>query len=318
MSKTDGTGTIHMRDYYCPACENRCTNIGTSAVVSPWVLELAGVLKKITPKYVICEKCGSGWFTNTYTEEILNALYKEYRGEHYFLIRNSWESTYTKELNEGLNNGQSWLDGRRFQIERSIKQAGYDPQKMESVLDFGGGHGGVMPKFPHRYLMEANESVKPEPGITLIRKWDEAKLLDLDLVMCCGVLEHLNEPMSVVRKILELNAEVYLFEVPTGTPVKRAGLVRFSLILKLLASNKSIWRSIQKIERRTKLKWRKFFPLRCSEHLQFFTLVGLFELLSRCGLEVLELTETTPNDSLTDSAGLGFQVGLIAVCRKKF
>jgi hypothetical protein len=187
---------------------------------------------------------------------------------------------------------------------------------MNSVLDFGGGHGGVMPKFPKRYLLEANESVELEQGVIHVRNWDEAKSLTLDLVMCCGVLEHLNDPDELVKTILELNSNIYLFEVPTGTPKHRRGIASFSWFLKLIASRKIIWSLIQKEERRAKPKWRKYFPLRCSEHLQFFSAVGLASLLSRCGLEVIEMSQTSPNESLVNSQNLGFEVGLIAVCRK--
>ena len=141
----------------------------------------------------------------------MNSLYKAYRGNEYFEVRNSWEPSYTAELNLGLNHGEEWLSSRRTQIEKSIVDAGYDPRAMSSVLDFGGGHGGVMPKFPNRYLLEANESVQLESGVTHIRNWEDAKSLSLDLVMCCGVLEHLNNPSELVATILELKSDLYLF-----------------------------------------------------------------------------------------------------------
>ena len=304
------------RSIHCPACGNKNLETGTAAVVSPWVLELSKIKSIPNPRYKICARCNSSWFNKSYSQTVLDSLYSAYRGKEYFRIRNSWEPTYTEKLNSGLNGGEEWLNGRRRQILESLESAGADPTNMKSVLDFGGGHGGVMPRFPKRYLLEANESVVPEHGIELIHEWEDAKSLSLDLVMCCGVLEHLNDPQALVRTMLELDAEIYLFEVPTGIPVNRKGLSTNRLLLQILASNRFIWRTIQKIERRLGRSWLGYFPLRCSEHLQFFSHAGLSRLLDSCGLEVLEIKETYPNKSLTDKENLGFEIGLVAICRK--
>jgi len=305
------------RSTNCPACGKHNLERGSAAIVSPWVVELAGEKKILAPKYKFCEYCESSWFDRGYAGKVLDSLYKSYRGDEYFRIRNSWEPTYTKNLNSGLNSGIEWLEGRRIQIINSLEAAGADTSKMKSVLDFGGGHGGVMPKFSKRYLLEANESVTPEHGVELVRLWEDAKQLSLDLVMCCGVLEHLNDPPALVKTILELESKIYLFEVPTGIPVKRRGPSASLLFLKILASNRSLWRLIQKLERRMGRTWRDYFPLRCSEHLQFFSKTGLVQLLENCGLEVLGVRETEPNKSLKDKENLGFESGLIALCQKR-
>ncbi len=304
------------RNECCPACNAQHHGKSSAAIVSPWVLELAGKVGQVCPKYRVCASCNSAWFDISYTTEILESLYKGYRGLEYFTIRNSWEPTYTKELNSNLNHGEKWLEGRTRQILNALEVAGFDPSKMESVLDFGGGHGGVMPKFSSRYLLEANEAVVPEPGVQLIRTIDDAKSLDIDLVMCCGVLEHLNNPTELVKTIMELKSKTYIFEVPTGTPLIRSGAASSTTMLKLVASNRHLWQMVQRAERRVGRKWRKWFPLRCSEHLQFFSSEGLRILLENCGLEVLSISETKPNEALSDEKNLGFEVGLIAVCQK--
>ena len=316
MTVLENPGLEDPRLNSCPACGQRSYKLGSWAVISPWVLELSGEAKSITTEYRVCSFCKSSWFNHSFSPKILDSLYRSYRGEEYFRIRNSWEPTYTKQLNSELNSGVEWLDGRRAQITKSLESAGLKPTEMESVLDFGGGHGGVMPKFPKRYLLEANESADPEIGVQLIRQWEEAQKLSLNLVMCCGVLEHLNQPASVVTTILELESDIYLFEVPAGIPATRKGLSANRLFLKVLSSNKFLWREIQKLERRLSRAWRIYFPLRCSEHLQFFSREGLSQLLENCGLEVLVIQETNPNQALTDEKNLGFETGLIAVCRK--
>jgi hypothetical protein len=316
MSTEISLTKLSPRDKSCPACNNEGEEFASKSVISPWVLELAQISNPIFPEYKTCSVCGSAWFSVTYSKEILDGLYKGYRGSEYFRIRNSWEPTYTRELNSSLNNGEKWLDGRRRQITKALEESGLRPDLMQSVLDFGGGHGGVMPKFPNRYLLEANEAVIPEPGVELVRSLDSANHIPLDLVMCCGVLEHLNNPTELVTTVMNLKSDTFLFEVPTGTPMHRVGLSRRSTFLMLVASKKIFWRNIQKIERLSGRKWRKYFPLRCSEHLQFFSSQGLKVLLERSGLEVLLLKETRPNESLANEKNLGFEVGLIAVCKK--
>ncbi len=300
----------------CPACGKISIVKGSVSIVSPWVLELSEIQVQKCPQYKICEFCQSGWFNEDYSHRIMDSLYKAYRGKKYFEIRNSWEPTYTDNLNSNLNNGKEWLAGRRLQIIKSLEIAGLKPAEMESVLDFGGGHGGVMPEFPKRYLLEANEAVIPEIGVTLIKSLDDASEISLNLVMCCGVLEHLNDPQALIENITQLNSEIFLFEVPTGIPIRRVGLSASKKFLQLVASRKKLWSAIQIIERRVGRKWRKYFPLRCSEHLQFFSDLGLQKLLERSGLEVLGISETKPNASLADEKNLGFEAGLIAICRK--
>lgn len=306
------------RSSNCPACGMQNLEFGSAAIVSPWVVELSRETKIVAPKYKFCSYCGSSWFDRGYSDQVLSSLYKSYRGDDYFRIRNGWEPTYTKALNSDLNNGRDWLQGRQLQITQSLLEAGVDSSNMISVLDFGGGHGGVMPRFPNRYLLEANESVIPDPGVKLVRVWAEAKLLSLDLVMCCGVLEHLNDPRSLVKTIIELDSSIYLFEVPMGIPARRKGPSANQQFLKILASNRHLWRLVQIFERRLGRTWRDFFPLRCSEHLQFFSKRGLVRLLEDCGLEVLVVKETEPNESLVNRENLGFESGLMAVCRKSF
>ena len=305
-----------IREYFCPACGTQNLEKGSASVISPWVRDLANMKQLGPPAYKVCPSCGTGWFGITYSEEILGALYSAYRGETYFRVRNSWEPSYTSALNEGLNLGEDWLDGRRAQIIDSLTNAGCRPNEMSSVLDFGGGHGGVMPRFKHRYLLEANQTVVPEAGIVKLQKLENAKKIDLDLVMCCGVLEHVNNPSELIQSILELKARVFLFEVPAGIPSPRTGIASHPDLLKFISSKRYIWRGIQILERRISARWRQYFPLRCSEHLQFFTKSGLESLLETQGLEILEISETSPNKALNDAKNLGFQKGLIAICRK--
>lgn len=301
---------------FCPACGTTAQSKNSNAVISPWVLELAGLHIPELTQYSICKSCGSGWFTKRYSIEVLDALYSAYRGDKYFKIRNSWEPSYSEALNNGLNHGQKWLESRRTQIEDSLSAAGVQVKNLKSVLDFGGGHGGVMPLLERRYLLEANEKTEHEEDIVLVKSIREAKNLELDLVMCCGVLEHVNDPANLISEILEINARYYLFEVPTGTPQFRRGIGNSKKFTTLVSSKKSLWRILQMLERKVSKKMRTLFPLRCSEHLQFFSTDGLKSLLEGQNLQILEIGVTSPNTNLDGSFALGFEQGLIAICQR--
>jgi hypothetical protein len=302
--------------FQCPACNDKRNTMVSAAVISPWVLELAQKSSPSTTSFQQCPNCFSSWFSVFYDDSILRALYSDYRGLLYFSVRNSWEPTYTENLNKGLDSSEEWMRTRKLQILESLSKAGIRTDVMTSVLDFGGGHGGIIPDFSERYLLEANENIAPPKGITHIKSLDEVIGKELDLVMCCGVLEHVNSPFNLVKEIFSVKSNYYLFEIPTGNPSVRTGLANYEAVLRYVARNKAIWRTIQILERKVHRKFRKFFPLRCSEHIQFISKEGLRMLLERAGFEVLALEETNPNTNLTDGQNLGFDTGLLAICKR--
>ena len=300
----------------CPACSETRTTISGVAAISPWVLELAHKSGPSTTTFRECPRCFSSWFSILYEDSILRGLYSEYRGANYFKVRNAWEPTYTKKLNKGLDSSASWMTTRKQQIMDSLNKFGVQTESMTSVLDFGGGHGGIIPDFAERYLLEANEKIDPPEGIKHIKSLSEIKGKELDLVMCCGVLEHVNSPYDLAREIYSVKSNYYLFEIPTGNPIARIGLFNYEFVLKYVAGNKKIWRTIQFLERKISLRFRRLFPLRCSEHIQFIRKEGLNLLLERAGFKVLVLEETNPNKNLSDSKNLGFNLGLLAICSR--
>jgi hypothetical protein len=307
---------LNQARYRCPACDGNGKNLGCSAAISPWVLDLAQKTEPRTTSFLECTQCLSSWFDISYDDSILTALYREYRGSNYFQIRNSWEPTYTERLNEGLDSGEDWIKARKDQISESLTNAGIQIELMTSVLDFGGGHGGIIPDFAERYLLEANENIDPPQGVKILKSLDEIKGKELDLVMCCGVLEHVNSPLDLAREIFSVESKYYLFEIPTGNPIVRVGPMKYRNVLGFIARRKRIWRIIQILERKSNLRFRKFFPLRCSEHVQFISKEGLKLLLERAGFSVLALESTNPNKNLSDSKNLGFADGLLAICHR--
>ena len=149
----------------------------------------------------------------------------------------------------------------------------------------------------------------------MIEQWDEVSKLKPDLIMCCGVLEHVNDPRSLVKLIKTSGSRYYYFEVPAGTPVRRIGIFSNARILNFAVSSKPIWRALQVLERNPFSKHlRKFFPFRVSEHLQFFSEDGMRKLISNSGLKVLNVTTQSHSAGLAGSRNLAFgtTIGVVA------
>lgn len=117
-----------------------------------------------------------------------------------------------------------------------------------SIVDFGGGRGGNIPDLGpgvRRYVLDAVRETAP--GVTKIEALEDQA--PYDLVMCTHVLEHLPEPASMVdefRKVLAPDGLIYI-EVP--------------------------YDFYQFIFRRSGL----------DEHINFFTLTSLLNLLATAG-----------------------------------
>jgi hypothetical protein len=307
----------------CPACGTNDTNGVCLAIISPWVRELTGVEERST-LYSLCDGCCTGYVALTYSENELSLLYGSYRGSRYQKVRQSWEPSYTMGLNESLDYGQGSLQHRREQLTKIVESAvvGFS-SNAEVVMDIGGGHGGVIPEWPNlktKIVMDVS-STSPAEGIERITSWGELKQKNVNFIMVCGILEHLNNPLEflieLVRNVRENNSTfvssiptLLYFEVPAGIPKIRSR--KFQLFALALAKFRHTWRFVSEPRAR---KWTKQSPLRIAEHLQFFSKDGLVTLIERANLHVLHFEEYEATHGITDSKGLKFENALTLVAR---
>ena len=299
----------------CPACESSKTIEFCSAVVSPWVLQLARERQPSGLKIRECVDCTTVFSDSGYTPKIMEALYKKYRGEEYQDIRQGWEPGYTRELNSALNGSSEWMERRQQDILNSIAEAGISSTEIKTCVDYGGGHGGVMPNFPERFVFEENSQVHATEIVKVLPDWNQVRGLKPDLVMCCGVLEHVNNPKELIKQIKTAGAKYYYFEVPAGRPARRVGISSSNVALKLMANSKVIWRMIQRLERNFgDKKLRRYFPFRISEHLQFFSEIGIQHLLNNSGLIVMHISTQNHSAGLAGSKNMAFgsTIGVVA------
>jgi hypothetical protein len=304
----------------CPVCEGSKKSRLNFALIAPWIRELTGTPKLFSSLY-ICSNCSLGWSDICYTSSELNSLYSNYREENYFYIRNKWESSYSRELNGGLNFDTTFHQTRKDFMTSLLDQEvpGFTSQS-KVIVDIGGGHGAVMPDWEsisHKFLVEVSTAI-PTTSIHKISSISEIpESLSPDLVMACGLLEHLNHPKAFVQGLmLEINSLkpthdiLFYFEVPNGLPKKRSSLLfLFAAFFSLFSFS---WRFIDKLEF---FKTSRFFPIRIAEHIQFFNELSLKILIEKSGLDVLAIKEYQSTVNLPGKKGLRFQEGIAAVAR---
>jgi SAM-dependent methyltransferase len=204
----------------CPVCDTRSwkvigsrtyrrdQDVSTSAYVRQRLAVLFEVwfpeMRDVTLSSVLCQQCGFVCYTPRPEDGDIARKYS-------YLAEN--RSTQ-HEISEDLASDEQ----RSVDLYARIEP--YLPTKKASILDFGGGKGRLMHAFlthGHRcYLIDyPSETLR---GIQYLgSRLDEIPPgLKFDLIICSHVLEHLADPLTVVRALrdyLEPNGVAYI-EVP--------------------------------------------------------------------------------------------------------
>ncbi len=289
-------------------------NLARRAVISPWVRERAGVRPRST-RLAECVGCGTAAFAYRFDDAELTRLYAGYRGSEYFAQRSSWEPSYTSELNGDLGGGDDVVASRRAALDDILKKnARPGEPNVACAIDVGGDRGQFIPlSIPRRYVVEVSGH-PPHRGVVALSSVADPQAADTDLVMMCGILEHLPDPAAFVTETLSGVAwgrqRLLYVEVPAGVPSRSAhGVQRAAFPIGFVASHaRAAWRSIDRnaaAARRDGRSWR-LMPLRMSEHLNFFTPGGLTALVKRLCGRVILCDEYDVASRLTESGRLGF------------
>jgi Methyltransferase domain len=308
----------------CPSCGlEDSRKQATFGIINPWVLEIGGVsTSDLFHKYSICTRCKCGWFQLAYPKILIDNLYAKYRGSNYFQVRNSWDKSYSITLNNGLKNDKIWMQSRQRSVETFLQASGINPNKIQSCVDIGGGEGGVIPDLPNaaKFILETNTEILLQDGVEKIETYEELKVVNPDLIMCCGLLEHLNSPKEFLEFISSIvkDETYFYFEVPVGVPSERQiSKIKMS-ITKALSRSRRFWSLAIILEKQiSKLTRRNMLPLRISEHLNFFSEESLLEILHRGGYEVLNLNKFAINSLLPGGKSLSFTASWQIVAKKQ-
>ncbi len=235
-----------------------------------------------TVEMQICLDCSFVQVKHAFSDEALRHHYADYRSPAYNEERTRYEPTYAalskqvgigqKEIEARFADLTAWLEGK---IERDGDF---------SMLDYGGSDGRFLPQLDCRKYVFEISSVPPLPGV--VRIDNEANLGTYSYVQISHVLEHVSEPLALVKHISNyVKPSGYLYiEVPQDRPDDEIAELK---------------------------KGRSRLGLFIHEHINLFCPSSVTALVHAAGLDPVRV-ETTPID-------WGWATGTVvrALCRKR-
>ena len=266
----------------CIICES--TNVKTlKAVISDFLLERIWENKRDKHTTIIhCQNCGFSFWKLRPTEEEMEKLYAGYRNEYYQKQRQKYESWYSKEINDFNGNDEAYRVNQNH-MDRVFSENAIEPSAIHSVLDYGGDTGLNIPRGLQnatKYVFDIS-GVRPAKGVIGIDSFDELMQKRFDFVMCQSVLEHVTNPIHIVRNISTLAANgIVLLEVPYDSPfvkIKR-NYLQF-LFDKRFTMKQLFERALLMLKN----------PYRMHEHINFFTPKALEYMMEKEGWEVMDV-----------------------------
>ena len=174
-------------------------------------------------QFIECDDCGFMYFHPQPTDGDLAKLYAGYRSTEYEQQRRKHEPGYSNAV---LYHDYIF---RHLRIYETLKNH-IDSKAVTSVLDYGGGDGSIIPpvyNHSERYVYDIS-GTPPVDGVKPFGLEDPRKF---DLILCCHVLEHVNNPHQIISNIarhMNGNSILYL-EVPTEHTAIISALKFFSM-----------------------------------------------------------------------------------------
>lgn len=207
----------------CICCQSQAVRT-SPAILSPFVAKriFGWSPVEITPEWgfrdipngmtqticatVACEGCGAIFLDMRFDHEELGALYSDYRGPEYTSLREHFEPGYAQH-NKTLLEKPTYIPFVEQLLSRYVN---LNP----IVLDWGGDVGLNTP-FAAVASRHDVYDISGKETIGRARCVDYASISkDYDLIVCCQVLEHVADPVSLVREMTE-------FMSPTTIPLCR-------------------------------------------------------------------------------------------------
>jgi hypothetical protein len=205
-------------------------------------------------KSLFCLSCGFLFLDLRFSNDELEKLYEDYRGEDYNSLRELYEPGYTAR-NNSLNSGIEYIP----EIENFLSPLVTKPIRL---LDWGGDTGKNTPFKDQSVVFDiydiSNKACLPEANIV---SKTEALNKKYNLIICSNVLEHVPYPSELlfdIKEAMDADSILYL-EVPLEDLVRNE---KNNLHLK-------------------KRHWH--------EHINFYSEPSLRSLISNCGLIVLDM-----------------------------
>lgn len=223
-----------------------------------------------------CQHCGALFMDYRFSDAEMASLYADYRGADYTQLRLHYEPSYAG-YSDSYGSRARYIDDVESFLRPHLPAA-------PVILDWGGDSGINTPMRESAagvYVHDISECAL----VAGVQRADLEAPQAYDLVVCSQVLEHVAWPRQIVQQLVALmrpQTLLYL-EVPYE------GLVRSAPALRSLHAAKHHW----------------------HEHINFFSVEALHELVDQAGLDVVAFQEA--------DIALGWRNSCILsmICRRK-
>lgn len=203
----------------CPLCSQSAKTI-SYGVVAPWIGNLINDEKVTQTKLMYCQACNFKFFSYRYSSAEMLKIYSGYRGESYFRQRHKYEPWYTRHINDFFKVEKNILQ-RKERIYRNLEDNNVSIDSLKTILDYGGDEGQFFPDHldkTSKFLLDVS-SVGTNDEFTRITSVKDLPK-KIDLVMCCMVLEHVENPLNLLSELkssLNVKGATIYVEVPNDT-----------------------------------------------------------------------------------------------------
>ncbi len=147
----------------------------------------------------LCLTCSFLQTKEPFAEEAINRLYRDYRSPSYNRERIEYEPTYAaiaEHVGQDDTELQTRVDAATAFLHKHVSAGpGF------AILDYGGADGKFLPRIEaERFVFEISD-IEPIPGVTRIHS--EADMGTYSLVQLAHVIEHVAQPLELVRHVAE-------------------------------------------------------------------------------------------------------------------
>lgn len=282
-----------------------------AAIVAPFIAARVFQSRSSVCRLAGCKRCGFAFFEDRFDDTEMTALYAGYRDSDYVKTRHYWEPWYSAKFNSECGGEREMVERRRVYAD-TIQECA-PGEIIDTVLDYGGDRGQMMLGGPGRkhHVFDIS-GVEAEPGVVRIMGKSSLGVATFDLVLLCEVLEHVSDPMQVLRDVqqhVRLGGLLYV-TVPNREFSSRdipAGPL-YSAYLRLILKNRWATMLADFWSTGFRILFRRIPPFgfaKLHEHVSFFNSASLTELLRRAELTILSCRPYQRGR------------GLVALCRRK-
>ncbi len=297
---------------FCPIC-GAPGIIQAHGRIAPFILQLQGDPKNAQHDTTLCrcDRCDFVYFSHRFDDDTLAAMYSGYRNERYLSIRRRWEPWYSRDVNAAMEPGSEAVAGR-VGFVTNIVGSYIQIDTLRNIVDYGGDEGQFFPAgfSGPKYVIDVS-------GKDLVDGVQAASSLDElperpHLVVASGLLEHLVDPVGLVKEVRAALANDGLFyaEVPLDRPKVRqwhAGAA-YRRFLDWVSATRGSWIAADFAAGAARNFGRtvpRLGAVKQSEHINYFSTQSLQTLLADGRLRVVS-TQADP----TASFG-GLRIGVL-------